>query len=431
MVFVAGEMQRRGFSIPLLIGGATTSRTHTAVKIEPAYRRGSTTYVTDASRAVGVVSGLLSPTERREGAGRDARRIRPHPRAVRPRPGGQGPHAAGRGARQPRSPSTGRPTRRRKPSFLGARAFGALRPRRPGPLHRLDAVLRQPGSWSAAIPAILEDDVVGEAARDLYADAQAMLKRIVAESWFEARGVVGLWPANADGDDIVVWTDETRTTELRPAPHPAPADGQGRGPANLALADFVAPIGQAPTRSAPSRSPPAMASRRSPSGSRPPATTIPPSWPPPWPTAWPRPSPRPCTARCAPSSGAMRPTSRSTSSPDRRALPRHPPRARLSGPARPYREGDAVRPAGRRGGRRDRPDRKLRHEPAGLGLRALFRPPAEPLFRRRQDRARPGRRLRPPQGLGPPDQPSAGSRRSSPMTQARPERSPSVGRARR
>src|SRR5258705_2796487 len=99
------------------------------------------------------------------------------------------------------------------------------------------------GELVGRYPAILEDDVVGEAARGLFVDAQEMLLRIVGERRFEARGVVGLWPANADGDDIVIWTDETRTAE-RARLHTLRqqmAKAEGRG--NVALADFVAPIG--------------------------------------------------------------------------------------------------------------------------------------------------------------------------------------------
>ena len=94
-------------------------------------------------------------------------------------------------------------------------------------------------SWElmGRYPLILEDDVVGEAARDLFADAQAMLKRIIDEKWFTARGVVGFWPANADGDDIVVYADESARRRARPLPHAAPADGAARtaSAANVAL----------------------------------------------------------------------------------------------------------------------------------------------------------------------------------------------------
>jgi 5-methyltetrahydrofolate--homocysteine methyltransferase len=92
-------------------------------------------------------------------------------------------------------------------------------------------------------PAILEDDVVGEAARNLYADAREMLERMVAERWVEAKGVLGLWPANADGDDIVVWTDETRTTERARLHTLRQQIAKAEGRPNLALSDFIAPVG--------------------------------------------------------------------------------------------------------------------------------------------------------------------------------------------
>ncbi|HYC96942.1 methionine synthase, partial [Brevundimonas sp.] len=242
MVFVAREMERRGFDIPLLIGGATTSRTHTAVKVEPAYHRGSTTYVVDASRAVGVVSGLLSPTEkaRNEAATRDeyirireqfargqtakARTTLPAARANRFRPQ----------AATPRPP---------KPSFLGARAFDAWDL---GDLARYIDWTPFFASWEliGRYPMILEDEIVGEAARDLFADAQAMLKRIVDEKWYTARGVAGFWPANARGDDIVVWADESRTTELARFHGLRQQIAKTSGKPNLCLSDFVAEDGE-------------------------------------------------------------------------------------------------------------------------------------------------------------------------------------------
>ena len=240
MVFVASEMERRGFDIPLLIGGATTSRTHTAVKIEPAYRRGSTTYVVDASRAVGVVSGLLSPTGKagNEAATRDeyvrireqfargqtakARAALPAARANRFRP------------QQPAPPP--------RPSFLGVRAFDGW------DLQDLaDHIDWTPffASWEliGRYPLILEDEIVGAAARDLFEDARAMLKRIVEEKWYTARGVVGFWPANARGDDIVVWADETRSTELARFHGLRQQIAKTSGKPNLCLSDFVAEDG--------------------------------------------------------------------------------------------------------------------------------------------------------------------------------------------
>ncbi|MDP1599333.1 methionine synthase [Phenylobacterium sp.] len=249
MVYVAGEMERRGFTIPLLIGGATTSKTHTAVKIEPAYKAGSTTYVLDASRAVGVVSNLLSPTEKdRVQAETRADYIKVREQFAR----GQNNRAraslveARANAYRPDFTAYEPP----KPSFLGTRSFVA---------YDL-ADLAQHIDWSpffasweliGRFPQILEDDVVGEAARDLYKDAQVMLKQIIEEKWFEARGVIGFWPANADGDDVVLYTDETRTQELtrlhtlrqQMAKDKSRDDG---GRANVALADFVAPVGTKP-----------------------------------------------------------------------------------------------------------------------------------------------------------------------------------------
>jgi 5-methyltetrahydrofolate--homocysteine methyltransferase len=241
MVFVAGEMERRGFSIPLLIGGATTSRTHTAVKIEPAYRRGSTTYVTDASRAVGVVSGLMSPTERpKVEAETRAEYIRIREQFTRSQEAKvRTPIGAARANRFPIDWTSYAPP---KPSFLGVRRFG---PYDLGELARYIDWTPFFATWELVgrYPAILEDDVVGEAARALFADAQAMLKRIVDERWFEARGVAGLWPANADGDDIIVWTDETRSAERARLFTLRQQMPRGEGRANLALADFIAPVG--------------------------------------------------------------------------------------------------------------------------------------------------------------------------------------------
>jgi 5-methyltetrahydrofolate--homocysteine methyltransferase len=243
MVFVAGEMERRGFDLPLLIGGATTSRTHTAVRVEPAYRRGPTTYVTDASRAVGVVSQLLSPADR------DAFMAQTRSEYVRVR------ESYARGPSKPRatladarangftidSTSYTPP----KPTFTGIRAFG------PYDLAEIAANIDWTpffASWelTGKYPQILEDEVVGEAARPLFADARAMLAKIIAENWFEARGVVGFWPAQADGDDIVLYTDETRTTELTRLHSLRQQMAKGEGKPNTALADFVSPLGGAP-----------------------------------------------------------------------------------------------------------------------------------------------------------------------------------------
>jgi 5-methyltetrahydrofolate--homocysteine methyltransferase len=246
MVYVASEMERRGFKVPLLIGGATTSKTHTAVKIEPAYKAGPTTYVLDASRAVGVVSNLLSPTEK----DRVEAQTRAEYAKVRES------YARGQGNRARASLAEARENALKadftgytppKPSFLGTRSFVA---------YDLAELARHIdwspffASWELVgrFPQILEDEVVGEAARDLYRDATAMLEKIIAEKWFEARGVVGFWPAAADGDDIVLYTDETRSAELTRLHSlrqqmPKDKSREDGGRANVALADFVAPVG--------------------------------------------------------------------------------------------------------------------------------------------------------------------------------------------
>ncbi|MGV3579273.1 methionine synthase [Brevundimonas sp.] len=242
MVFVAREMQRRGFDIPLLIGGATTSRTHTAVKIEPGYSAGSTTYVIDASRAVGVVSGLLSPTEKakNEAATRDEY-IRIREQYAR------GQEVKARAsiveARANRFQLDPAQTAPGKPSFLGVRAYESW------DLQDLaDHIDWTPffASWEliGRYPLILEDEVVGQAAKDLFADAQAMLKRIIDEKWFTAKGVVGFWPANAIGDDVAVYADEGRTEEIARFHTLRQQIKKSNGKPNLALSDFVAETGQ-------------------------------------------------------------------------------------------------------------------------------------------------------------------------------------------
>jgi len=249
MAYVAGEMERRGFKIPLLIGGATTSKTHTAVKIEPKYKGGQTTYVLDASRAVGVVSGLLSPTEReRLQAETAAEYVKVREQFAR----GQDKRARASLAEARDNAFTPDWTTYTppKPSFIGTRTFEA---------YDLAELARHIdwspffASWEliGRYPQILEDDVVGEAARDLYRDAQVMLQQIIGQRWFEAKGVVGFWPANADSDDIVLYADETRETELgrfhslrQQMAKSIPQVEGGR--ANVALADFIAPVGTRP-----------------------------------------------------------------------------------------------------------------------------------------------------------------------------------------
>ncbi|PVM91357.1 methionine synthase [Caulobacter endophyticus] len=240
MVFVAAEMERQGFDIPLLIGGATTSRTHTAVKIEPAYRRGPTTYVVDASRAVGVVSSLLSETDKdRVVADTRAEYVKVREQYAR----GQTVKArtAIGEARKRRFAIDWKDYTPPRPLFTGTRVFEPS-------LAELEPFIDWSpffASWEliGRYPQILEDDVVGEAARDLYRDARAMLDKVIAEKWFGAKGVIGFWPAQAVEDDVVLFSDETRTVEIARLHTLRQQMDKGAGKANLALADFVAPVG--------------------------------------------------------------------------------------------------------------------------------------------------------------------------------------------
>ena len=237
MVFVASEMQRTGMTMPLLIGGATTSRTHTAVKIAPAYK-GLTLYVTDASRAVPVVQKLLSANDRdtlvaetkadqlatRESylAGQDKR-----PRL---------PLAT---ARERAAKFEYQPV---KPKFLGLKTFANFSLAELVPYIDWTPFF---ASWELVgkFPAILEDEIVGEAARNLFRDAQAMLEQMVDEQWVKANGVVGFWPANADGDDVVLWEDESRAGERARLHTLRQQMDKGAGKPNYALSDFVTPLG--------------------------------------------------------------------------------------------------------------------------------------------------------------------------------------------
>ncbi|MBN9589994.1 MAG: methionine synthase [Alphaproteobacteria bacterium] len=242
MVTVAGEMERQGFSIPLLIGGATTSKVHTAVKINPAYRKGQTVYVTDASRAVGVASSLLS----KDSGLAYAAEIRGEYEKIARGHAGQRGQARRLTLQQARA-NRARPDFARAapaPKFLGTRVFDnydlaeLARYIDWGPFFQ---------AWELAgpFPAILTDDKVGKAASDLYRDAQAMLKKIINEKWLTARAVIGFWPANSADDDILVYNNEDRTAPLATLHTLRQQMAREQGRPNLALSDFVAPSGTA------------------------------------------------------------------------------------------------------------------------------------------------------------------------------------------
>ncbi|WP_174279914.1 methionine synthase [Sphingomonas bacterium] len=260
MVTVAEEMKRAGMSMPLLIGGATTSKVHTALRISPAYD-GPVVHVVDASRAVGVATTLVSDTIRADyvsGVAADYQKVRD--------------------ARTGKGPNELLPlAEARARGFAADLAMKPPAPARPG-VHRFDdwslTALRELIDWTPFFrawelagnyPAILTDPVVGESASGLYADAQAMLDRIVGEGWLTARGVAGLWPCRREGDDVVL------TRHLRESGDPSPdcslRDGapemgprlrggdevvlpflrqqiaKRAGRANMCLADFIDPAG--------------------------------------------------------------------------------------------------------------------------------------------------------------------------------------------
>ena len=200
MVYVAAEMERRNMEMPLLIGGATTSPAHTAVKIEPAYDRGPVIHVTDASRAVGTVGALMSDEERPaywEAAKARHQRMREDRAGAKPKPRLPLEKAREMAFRAGDSPSAP------PPSYTGVRTFDDF---------DLAEIVRfidwTPyfASWDLAgrFPQILEDEVVGGAATDLWGETQAMLQRIIGEQWFKPKAVIGFWGAAPDGDDIVL-----------------------------------------------------------------------------------------------------------------------------------------------------------------------------------------------------------------------------------
>jgi 5-methyltetrahydrofolate--homocysteine methyltransferase len=239
MVNVAGEMQRNGFTIPLLIGGATTSRAHTAVKIDKAYD-GPVVWVKDASRSVPIAAQLLGDKKEELLAAvkedYDALRARHAEKTERP----MLTYAKAKANATPIDWST----------------YSPVRPASPG-VHVLDdyplAELREFIDWQpffnawemkGKFPDILHHPVTGETASKLFADAQEMLDKIIAEKWLTARAVFGLFPANSvgDGEDVVVWADESRTSE-RTRLFALRQQGKHRaGVPNRSLADFVAPV---------------------------------------------------------------------------------------------------------------------------------------------------------------------------------------------
>ncbi|QPS86459.1 methionine synthase [Serratia plymuthica] len=236
MVNVAKEMERQGFTLPLLIGGATTSKAHTAVKIEQNYS-GSTTYVQNASRTVGVVSALLSATQRDDFVARTRKEYE----TVRIQ------HAR----KKPRTPPVSLQKARDNAMALDWENYRPPVPQQLG-VHAVEAgieTLRQYIDWTpffmtwslaGKYPRILEDEVVGEEAKRLFVDANQMLDMLAANGSLNPRGVYGLFPANRVGDDIEVYRDENRDEVLVVSRHLRQQTEKTDFP-NYCLADFVAP----------------------------------------------------------------------------------------------------------------------------------------------------------------------------------------------
>ena len=238
MVYVGREMQRLDMDIPLLIGGATTSKTHTAVKIEPSYKNNTAIYVQDASRAVGVVGTLLGDDceAYKNSIREDYKKTRIS-------------HANSQSAKKRTSIEKARNNKFQldwddytppKPTFLGTKTF-----------EDYDlSLVRDYIDWTpffatwelkGRYPAILENEHYGEAARELFSDAQNMLDKIIDEKWVKAQATVGFWPAKPDVDDIEIFTDENRDTSLATFRTLRQQIAKSAGKPNYALSDFVAP----------------------------------------------------------------------------------------------------------------------------------------------------------------------------------------------
>jgi 5-methyltetrahydrofolate--homocysteine methyltransferase len=238
MEHVAKEMERANLNIPLLIGGATTSKVHTAVKIEKHYTKGQTVHVLDASRSVTVVESLLGYKKDQfvEDLKLEYQKLREH-------------HEKHRGAKQLISLEEAQANKLQiefeqnditTPNFLGVREFKNI------PLENLVPFIDwtpffQTWELHGRFPKILEDEIVGAEAKKLYQDALDMLNKMVSEKWIEARAVIGLFPANSAGDDIEIYSDETRKQVIGIQHTLRQQTKKVSGQPNLALADFIAP----------------------------------------------------------------------------------------------------------------------------------------------------------------------------------------------
>ncbi len=240
MCHVAAEMERQGMDLPLLIGGATTSKIHTAIKIHPNYNRGQAVYVTDASRAVGVTTNLIS-SERRPAFVKDIQDEYRRMADDYQRGGAKRTRLAIESARDNKFKidwNKSAPVKSAIPGLKSLRNYDL-------------SVIRKFIDWTpffatwemkGRFPAILDDPIYGEAARDLYNDAQALLDTMIEQNWVQANGVIGLWPSNAVGDDIHVFADESRSKPKAVLHTLRQQMARGTSRSNVALSDFVAPL---------------------------------------------------------------------------------------------------------------------------------------------------------------------------------------------
>jgi 5-methyltetrahydrofolate--homocysteine methyltransferase len=246
MVYVAKEMQRRNMKLPLLIGGATTSKLHTALKVEPQYSNAPVVHVLDASRSVAVVSALLTENEAEKGI--FAEGVKKEYEQVR----------IARAARQVTKDYLTIADARANATKIDWENDTTPAPRKPGvhvfkdyPLEDIVPYIDwtpffQTWQLAGKYPQILEDEIVGTEAKKLFDDALTMLDKVMKEKLIEARAVIGLFPANSIGDDTIIWTDESRTVELTRLHHLRQQNKKASGLANLCLGDYVRPLPNPP-----------------------------------------------------------------------------------------------------------------------------------------------------------------------------------------
>lgn len=239
MSYVAKEMQRLDFQLPLLIGGATTSRAHTAIKIEPHYKNGATVHVVDASRAVGVVSQLLS-NELQSDFVANTRQEYNKLRLLHANKKSNNEMIPLLAARNNKVKIDWEHYQPPKPTFLGTKFFIDY------PLEKLVNYIDWTPffhTWELAgrYPQILEDKVIGESARNLFADAKTMLATLIEKKWLQANAVIGFFPANSVGDDIEIYEDDTRQNIRATFRMLRQQTKKQTGKANICLADFIAP----------------------------------------------------------------------------------------------------------------------------------------------------------------------------------------------